>query len=67
MATKIISGTEFSSLPASYIRGESERPKLAEVDVLDNIPLIDLTCADKALLIQQIGQACRDYGFFQVN
>ncbi|XP_047976402.1 protein DOWNY MILDEW RESISTANCE 6-like isoform X2 [Salvia hispanica] len=66
MATKIISGTQFSSLPASYIRGESERPKLAEVDVLDNIPLVDLTCPDKTLLIQQIGQACRDYGFFQV-
>ncbi|XP_057805642.1 protein DOWNY MILDEW RESISTANCE 6-like isoform X2 [Salvia miltiorrhiza] len=66
MATKIISGTRFSSLPASYIRGESDRPNLSQVDVLDNIPLIDLSCEDRSLVIDQIGRACRDYGFFQV-
>lgn len=66
MATKIISGIQFSSLPTSYIRGESERPKLHEVGVLDNIPVIDLSCEDATLIVDQIGRACREYGFFQV-
>ncbi|KAH6813136.1 2-oxoglutarate and oxygenase superfamily protein [Perilla frutescens var. frutescens] len=66
MTTKIISGIEFSRLPSSYIRDESERPRLCEVDVSNNIPVIDLSCPDRTLVIQQIGQACREYGFFQV-
>lgn len=62
----IISGIEFSKLPTSYIREESDRPKLNEVSELDNIPIIDLSCKDRSLVIEQIGQACREYGFFQV-
>ncbi|KAL3649470.1 Protein DOWNY MILDEW RESISTANCE 6 [Castilleja foliolosa] len=67
MATKvIISGTHFSSLPRSYIRPESDRPKLSDVSECDDVPIIDLGCQDRSLIIKQIGDACRDYGFFQV-
>jgi isopenicillin N synthase-like dioxygenase len=53
-------------LPESYIRPESDRPRLAEVTTDNNIPLIDLASPDKQLVVDQIGQACRTYGFFQV-
>ncbi|KAL3829579.1 hypothetical protein ACJIZ3_018381 [Penstemon smallii] len=66
METKLISGVQFSKLPSSYIRPESERPKLAEVEECKNVPVIDLGCEDRSLIIKQIGDACRDYGFFQV-
>ncbi|PIN23790.1 Iron/ascorbate family oxidoreductase [Handroanthus impetiginosus] len=63
---KVISGIQFSSLPSSYIRPESERPNLCEVLDCDNVPVINLACEDRSLIIKQIGDACREYGFFQV-
>lgn len=66
MEPKVISGVKFSSLPSSYIRPESERPKLSEVEDCDNVPVIDLGCEDRSLIIKQIGDACQEYGFFQV-
>lgn len=63
---KIISGTQFLSLPPSYVRAESDRPKLSEVVEFDDIPVIDLSGEDRSLVIDQIALACRDYGFFQV-
>ncbi|KAL6495415.1 Protein DOWNY MILDEW RESISTANCE 6 [Orobanche gracilis] len=66
MEPMVISGTQFSTLPSSYIRPESERPKLSQVAECDNFPVIDLDCEDKSLLVQQIGDACREFGFFQV-
>ncbi|KAG8391675.1 hypothetical protein BUALT_Bualt01G0212000 [Buddleja alternifolia] len=66
MEPKVISGIQFSSLPKSYIRIESERPKLSEVAELNNVFVIDLGCEDKSLIIKQIGNACREFGFFQV-
>ncbi|KAK4415993.1 protein DOWNY MILDEW RESISTANCE 6 [Sesamum alatum] len=66
MAVKVISAGQLSSLPISYIRPESDRPKLSEVVDCDNIPVIDLGCKDRSLIVKQIGDACRDYGFFQV-
>ncbi|KAL0379654.1 UNVERIFIED_CONTAM: protein DOWNY MILDEW RESISTANCE 6 [Sesamum angustifolium] len=66
MEPKVISGIQFSSLPSSYIRPESQRPKLSEVVEFDSVPIIDLGCEDRSLIIKQIGDACREYGFFQV-
>lgn len=66
MDTKVISGIQFTSLPRNYIRPESERPKLSEVSECENVPVIDLGCGDRNLIISQIGDACREYGFFQV-
>ncbi|KAL7003759.1 Protein DOWNY MILDEW RESISTANCE 6 [Sarracenia purpurea var. burkii] len=67
MDTKVIStGKRYSSLPESYVRPESERPKLSEVEDCEDVPIIDLGCGDRILIIQQIGEACRTYGFFQV-
>ncbi|KAA8540098.1 hypothetical protein F0562_026790 [Nyssa sinensis] len=42
------------------------RPKLSEVSDCENVPVIDLGCGDRSLIAQQIGDACRDFGFFQV-
>lgn len=67
MEPKVISGIQFSSLPSSYIRPESQRPKLSEVVECDNVPIVDLGCGDRSLIIKQIGDACREYGFFQVT
>ncbi|KAL3814906.1 hypothetical protein ACJIZ3_016174 [Penstemon smallii] len=66
MEAKVISGVHFPSLPSSYIRPQSERPNLSQVSEGDNVPVIDLGCEDRSLIIKQIGDACRDYGFFQV-
>ncbi|TVU16049.1 hypothetical protein EJB05_39596 [Eragrostis curvula] len=54
------------TLPESYIRPESDRPRLSEVMTDNNIPLIDLTSPDKERVITEIGLACQTYGFFQV-
>ncbi|KAL5737152.1 hypothetical protein ACOSP7_031593 [Xanthoceras sorbifolium] len=68
MDTKVISsGIRYSSLPESYIRPESERPRLSEVSDCENVPIIDLGCEDRPSLVRQIGDACENYGFFQVT
>ncbi|KAL6882697.1 hypothetical protein ACP4OV_011387 [Aristida adscensionis] len=54
------------SVPESYIRPESDRPRLAEVTADSNIPLVDLASPDKQRVIADIALACRTYGFFQV-
>nr|GMD58530.1 protein DOWNY MILDEW RESISTANCE 6 [Ipomoea batatas] len=67
MTTRLLfSGTPYSTLPHKYIRPESERPKLSEVATCDDVPVIDLGCGDRSLIVRQIGDACRHYGFFQV-
>ncbi|KAJ0101942.1 hypothetical protein Patl1_05559 [Pistacia atlantica] len=67
MDTKVLSsGVRYSNLPESYIRPESERPRLSEVSECENVPIIDLGCEDRSFLVQQIAEACKCYGFFQV-
>ncbi|CAK9149830.1 unnamed protein product [Ilex paraguariensis] len=66
MEIKVISsGVRYSSLPESYVRPESERPKLSEVAECENFPVIDLGCRDRSVIVQQIGDACQQFGFFQ--
>ncbi|GMP69068.1 hypothetical protein CsSME_00028464 [Camellia sinensis var. sinensis] len=67
MGTMVIS-TEiwYSSSPESYVRLESDRPKLSEVEDCQNVPIIDLGCEDRSLIVHQTGQVCRFYGFFRV-
>lgn len=68
MAGQLLStGQKHESLPVNYIRPEAERPRLAEVQEDHNIPVIDLSQPDKALIIQQVAHACQSYGFFQVQ
>ncbi|XP_057472323.1 protein DOWNY MILDEW RESISTANCE 6-like [Actinidia eriantha] len=67
MDTSLIStGIKYSSLPESYVRPESERPNLSQVKDCENVPIIDLGCEDLTRIVQQIADACRLYGFFQV-
>ncbi|XVF10190.1 hypothetical protein REPUB_Repub07fG0161400 [Reevesia pubescens] len=67
METKVLSsGICYSNLPESYVRPESERPRLSEVSECENVPVVDLGCEDRNHIIQQISLACTYYGFFQV-
>ncbi|KAJ9174353.1 hypothetical protein P3X46_017383 [Hevea brasiliensis] len=67
MDTKVLSsGIKYLTLPESYIRPESERPRLSEVLACEDVPVIDLGCEDRAQIVQQIGDACANFGFFQV-
>ncbi|CAK8567712.1 unnamed protein product [Lathyrus sativus] len=67
MDTKVLSsGIRYSKLPESYIRPESDRPCLSEVSEFQNVPIIDLGSQNRTQIVQQIGEACSSYGFFQV-
>ncbi|KAJ4955698.1 hypothetical protein NE237_012481 [Protea cynaroides] len=67
MESKVLStGIRLSNLPQSYIRPNSERPRLSEVIDCENVPVINLGSEEKSLISRQIGDACRSYGFFQV-
>ncbi|KAK6155478.1 hypothetical protein DH2020_009726 [Rehmannia glutinosa] len=67
METQLISsGFRYSTLPPSYVRPVPDRPKLLEVTDYHNAPIIDLGCGDRKFIVQQIAQACQQYGFFQV-
>ncbi|KAM7268061.1 hypothetical protein ACFE04_010227 [Oxalis oulophora] len=67
MAVNMLSsGVQYTNLPESYVRPESERPRLSEVSACENIPVIDLGCLDRSQIVKQVGDACLNYGFFQV-
>lgn len=67
MTTKVLStGIPYLNLPESYVRPESERPRLSEVSSCDDVPIIDLGSEDRAQTVKQIGDACKSFGFFQV-
>ncbi|KAJ4728008.1 2-oxoglutarate (2OG) and Fe(II)-dependent oxygenase superfamily protein [Melia azedarach] len=62
--------SRISSVPSNYVRPISDRPNLDEVSLDDSIPLIDLqglTGPNRSEVVKRIGQACQDYGFFQVK
>nr|QCP71067.1 flavone synthase [Pohlia nutans] len=52
-------------IPASYIRPAEERPNSRQSSSLKEIPVIDLAQGGPDVSAQ-VGQACRDWGFFQV-
>jgi hypothetical protein len=56
MANQRLSTVErrVTTIPESYIRPESDRPRLAEVTTDNNIPLIDLASPDKQRVIAEI-------------
>ncbi|KAL5572230.1 hypothetical protein UlMin_021827 [Ulmus minor] len=65
----LVSGTNF--VPPNFIRPENDRPNLDEVHLCDvSIPLVDLEDLhgpNHSDVINQIAQACQNYGFFQVK
>ncbi|KAJ4971847.1 hypothetical protein NE237_004946 [Protea cynaroides] len=67
-----LSETGVSEVPDRYIKPPSERPSLEPQPVVEetNIPLIDLgdllVGDDHSTILNQISEACRDWGFFQV-
>ncbi|MED6211435.1 Protein DOWNY MILDEW RESISTANCE 6 [Stylosanthes scabra] len=67
MDTKVLSsGIRYSNLPKSYVRPESERPRLSEVSECEDVPIIDLGSSNRSQIVKQVGDACKFYGFFQV-
>lgn len=62
----VSNGFRHSTLPASYVRPEPERPKIEEVADYVHAPIVDLGCGDSELIATQISQACQQFGFFQV-
>nr|WMB80847.1 BX6 [Aphelandra squarrosa] len=66
-AANLVSGTSVTTIPSKYILSELDRPKLSQViESNDNIPVIDLALGDDALITKQMGEAAREYGFFQI-
>ncbi|XP_044980098.1 flavanone 3-dioxygenase 2-like isoform X2 [Hordeum vulgare subsp. vulgare] len=61
MAEQLISTAVLHTLPHSYIRSESEWPRLDA-----DIPVVDLANPDSAAVVYQIGAACSSHGLFQV-
>ncbi|XP_008234635.1 PREDICTED: protein DOWNY MILDEW RESISTANCE 6 [Prunus mume] len=67
METKVLSsGFKYENLPEGYVRPESERPRLSEVFECENIPVINLASENRAETVQQVCDACKSFGFFQV-
>ena len=67
MAEHLLSTAVHDTLPGSYVRPESQRPRLAEVVTGARIPVVDLGSPDRAEVVAAIGDACRSHGFFQVG
>ncbi|XP_059634465.1 protein DMR6-LIKE OXYGENASE 2-like [Cornus florida] len=75
MATKVLVSDliyDVNHVPTNYIRPVSDRPNLDQVvqSFDHSIPVIDLQGFNGSMhfdVINQIGQACQNYGFFQVK
>lgn len=68
MAAKVISsGFRYTTLPEGYVRPVNDRPNLSQVSDCNDVPVIDIGCGDRRVISRQIGDACRNYGFFQVS
>ncbi|KAK9059378.1 hypothetical protein SSX86_021998 [Deinandra increscens subsp. villosa] len=70
LLSDLVSSDKIDQVPSNYIRPISQRPDLQAVSHDLPIPLIDLHDLfgpDRGHVIDQIGRACRDYGFFIVK
>ncbi|KAK9059379.1 hypothetical protein SSX86_021999 [Deinandra increscens subsp. villosa] len=70
LLSDLVSSDKIDQVPSNYIRPISQRPNLQSVSHDLSIPLIDLHDLfgpDRGHVIDRIGRACRDYGFFQVK
>ncbi|XP_034198100.1 protein DMR6-LIKE OXYGENASE 1-like [Prunus dulcis] len=73
MAAKLLSdlASGVTCVPSNYVRPVHDRPSLDQVQPSDHsIPLINLHGFDGSRcheIINQIGLACQNYGFFQVQ
>lgn len=60
-----------TNIPQQYIKPVSQRPTTTTLnyDVInanDDIPVIDLGAGDREETVRLVGEACREWGFFQV-
>ncbi|CAN0889283.1 Protein DMR6-LIKE OXYGENASE 2 [Linum grandiflorum] len=73
MVTDIATGA--TEIPTNFIRPASDRPNLEQplepssvsIPVVDLQGLDDVGGPNRARIIEEIGAACRDYGFFQIK
>ncbi|KAF5726721.1 2-oxoglutarate and Fe(II)-dependent oxygenase superfamily protein [Tripterygium wilfordii] len=52
-------------LSTKFILPEDKRPQLSKASTLHTIPIIDMN-QEPSLLVQNLSQACEEYGFFQI-
>ncbi|GKA40552.1 DMR6-like oxygenase 2-like protein [Tanacetum coccineum] len=70
LVSDLVTFDKINQVPSNYIRPLSERPNLQRVSSHETIPIIDLHDLNgpkRFHVIDQIRDACRDYGFFQVK
>jgi hypothetical protein len=48
-------------------QNQSDPSYISEVSSCEDVPIIDLGCEDRTQIVKQIGDACKSYGFFQVQ
>eukprot|EP00249_Psilotum_nudum_P007617 c206_g1_i1 orf=537-1424(-) len=61
--------TGFDRVPDLYIRPQDERPNVKLVNENEQLPVIDLSRLQgggRARIVEEIGRACEEWGFFQV-
>jgi len=66
MAEHLISTADHDRLPDSYVRPETQRPRLREVVPDAEIPVVDLADPDREAVVARVAEACRTHGFFQL-
>lgn len=67
----LVDSGALNSVPIKYVFPQDSRPSAAEIAEGESIPIIDLSALDKSPeerleAIKFLGQACADWGFFQV-
>lgn len=67
----LVDSGALNSVPIKYVFPQDSRPSAAEIAEGESIPIIDLSALDKSPeerleAIKYLGQACADWGFFQV-
>ncbi|PWA75999.1 2-oxoglutarate (2OG) and Fe(II)-dependent oxygenase superfamily protein [Artemisia annua] len=70
LVSDLVTVDKINQVPSNYIRPLSERPNLRHVSSHETIPIIDLhdlNSPKRCHVINQIRDACREYGFFQVK
>lgn len=70
LLTDLVSSHVNQLVPYNYIRPPSDRPDLLDVESNATIALIDpqdLTSTNRSQVVKEIGLACQNDGFFQVD
>ncbi|KAK7321083.1 hypothetical protein VNO77_31263 [Canavalia gladiata] len=63
----VASKSKDATIPAMFVRPETEQPGITTVHGVNlEVPIIDLNEADEGKVLQEIVEACKDWGMFQI-